>query len=415
MKIFQNDASLYAIVIPENAKNSELRFAKAVASILELPMDVIKTDAEKAGELEIRVGKTNRTKTAVERFEFALAADGKNLEFVAGCCFAYEHAYDYFSVNLAALLEEEKNGELYREDTTAKIKAAKDTALLGKAGEIRLIYHNVWGWANAPASIGWQPGNNAEVEQRSAIMAESYLELEPDVICMQEYTNFMFRACGESGAINILEKNGYAEVKLPPVDKIETATPIVYRTSTLNLVDSGVHRFTYGGGMDKFLTWAVFETLRNGKKFAVISAHLAYQGGEDGQSFRMAQVPLMMYHAELIKKTHKCNVYFGGDMNCSGFTDPYKLFLRMGAVDTWNLADVTEDRGTCNPYPSYDVNTGLVFRPRTTNKGTYMTASIDHIFHIARERHYFRKFDILDDTYLGSASDHSPVLLDFDF
>ncbi len=415
-KILGADTAKYVVVMPKNAKNSEYRLAVNVAAILGIEAPVV-TDDEKP-ELEILVGKTCRTKTSVGRFEYAIAVVGKKIEIVGGCCFALEYAYRYCRENLVAILAEAtaKSGELYREDISAKLRQTQDTSILGKLGEFRLLYHNVWGWANGPASLGWEPGNNAAADQRSRIMAEAYLELAPDVICMQEYTNFMMRVC-EDNAISLLEKEGYAEVKVPPCSKVDTATPVVYNTKTLKLIDSGVHRFTFGGGMDKFLTWAVFETVNRPRKFGIISGHLAYQGGDMGNTYRMAQVPLMINLAEHIRDTYKCHVFFGGDMNCVGFSAPYRLFTTMGAVDTWPLAEVTEDCGSGNDtYPAFDQKTRLVCREYNPGKGgTYMTGAIDHIFYLQRgEKPSFRKFDIIRENYLCTSSDHCPVVLDLD-
>ena len=418
MKIFESEATAYRVVMPSNAKNSELRAAKMIAAMLGIPQDSVCDDSDEAAELEILVGKTARTVTAVEKFEFAIAAVGKKIEILAGCCFAYEYALNYCRANLAALLENTADGELYREDTTQKFVATKDTCVLGKKGEFRFVYHNVWGWANAPASQGWEPGNNAAADQRSRIMAESYVELGADVICMQEYTSFMMRTC-EDNAISLLEKQGYAEVKVPAIEKIDTATPIVYNTATLKLIDSGVHKFTFGGGHDKFITWAVFQSVRRGGvKFGMVSAHLAYQGGDVGNTYRMAQVPLLVDVVEKIRAEHRCHVFFGGDMNCPGFSAPYRLFLTMGAVDTWNLAAESEDCETImDLYPSFDKETGLVFNENNNNRSrTYMSLGIDHIFYWPKsDRAQFRRFDILNEKYVCTSSDHCPVVLDLDF
>ena len=417
MKIFESEAVAYSVVMPVNAKNSEFRFAKMVAALLGIPQDQVKDDSVEAAELEILVGKTARTVTDVAKFEFAIAAVGKKIEIVAGNCFVYEHAYNYCKANLASLLENAKEGELYREDTTRTFIANQDTAVLDRKGEFRFVYHNVWGWANAPASQGWEPGNNAAADQRSRIMAEAYLELAPDVICMQEYTSFMMRTC-EDNAISLLEKKGYAEVKVPAVEKIDTATPIVYNTATLTLLDSGVHKFSFGGGHDKFITWGVFQSVRRGGvKFGVISAHLAYQGGDVGNTYRMAQAPLLFDCAEKIKNQYRCHVFFGGDMNCPGFSAPYRLFLTMGAVDTWNLSAESEDCETImDLYPSFDKETGLVINENTNNRTRkYMSLGIDHIFYLPKsDRPQFRRFDILNEKYVCTSSDHCPVVLDFD-
>ena len=417
MKIFENEAAAYSIVIPQNYENSEKRCAIRLAAMLGITGEIL-TDDKKA-DLEILVGKTNRTKTAVGKAEFAVATYKHGIEIVADNCFVYEYALDYCKANLEALLAEAKQsaGVLYREDTSAKLRAAKDPSILDRSGEIRLLYHNVWGWDNGPAPQGWINGKS-EPSQRSRAMAETHKTLAPDVICLQEYTNFLMRSC-EDSIVAELEKTGdYAEVKLPPVDKIETATPIIYNTKTVKLIDSGVHKFTFGGGMDKFLTWGVFETVAKGKKFGVISGHLAYQGGEDGNMYRMCQIPLMMYRAERIKSTHKCPVFFGGDMNCPGFSAPYRLFLNMGAVDTWPLSEITEDRSTCHAYPDFDQETGLVMshhRVDVYDAPTYMQMGIDHIFVLPRgEKPKFRRFDIVSNVYANTGSDHMPVVLDLD-
>ena len=416
-KILGTDAAKYTVVIPKDAKQSEYRLAVNVAAILGIEAPVV--TCEEKPELEILVGNTCRTKTAVGKFEFAVAVVGKKVEIVGGSCFALEYAYRYCRANLAQLLADApaKSAELHREDISADLRAKADTSILGRAGEIRLLYHNVWGWANGPASLGWEPGNNACADQRSRILAEGYAELAPDVICLQEYTNFMMRTC-EDNVISLMEKEGYAEVVVPPCSKVDTATPIIYNTKTVKLIDSGVHRFTFGGGMDKFITWGVFETLNRPRKFGVISGHLAYQGGDMGQTYRMAQVPLMIDRAEKIKDTYKCHVFFGGDMNCVGFSAPYRLFTTMGAIDTWSLCESTEDKGSCSDsYPAFDQKTRLVCREyNPVAGGTYMTGAIDHIFYIQRgEKPSFRKFDIIHENYLCTASDHCPVVLDMDF
>ncbi len=424
LKIFGADAAKYAVVMPKNAKFSEERLAINIANILGIEAPIVPDDEKP--ELEILVGNTCRTKTKVEKFEYAIAVVGKKIEIACGSCFASEYAWRYCAENLPQLLANasESSAELYREDISGDLRKRNDTAILGRGSELRLIYNNIWGWANAPASIGWEPGNNAGVEQRCKILAEAYTELSPDVICLQEYTNFMFRereknVPRDDGIIELLEKEGYAEVKVPPCSKVETATPIIYNTSTVKLIDSGVHRFTFGGGMDKFITWGVFETLKRGKKFGIISGHLAYQGGDMGETYRLAQVPLMIDRAEKIKETHKCHVFFGGDMNCVGFSAPYRLFITMGATDTWNLAEISEDCETImDAYPYFDQKTRLVYRPYNDNRRTrtYMTLGIDHIFYLRHgEKPSFRRFDIINENYMCSASDHCPVVLDLDF
>ncbi len=417
-KILGTEATKYTVVMPSNAKNSEHRLAINVADILGIDAPIV-TDAEKP-ELEILVGRTCRTKTEVSKFEYAIAVVGKKIEIVGGSCFALEYAWRYCAEHLAELLANApaKSAELYREDVSGDLRKRCDTAILGKNTELRLIYNNVWGWANAPASIGWEPGNNAAAEQRSRILAEAYIELEPDVICLQEYTNFMLRTC-EDNIVSLMEKAGYAEVKVPPCSKVDTATPIIYNTNTVKLIDSGVHRFNFGGGMDKFITWGVFETLKRGKKFGIISGHLAYQSGDMGETYRLAQVPLMIDRAEKIRDTYKCHVFFGGDMNCVGFSAPYRLFTTMGATDTWNLCEISEDCETVmDAYPYFNQKTGLVYRPYGDNRRTrtYMTLGIDHIFYLCRgEKPSFRRFDIINENYMCTASDHCPVVLDLDF
>lgn len=61
----------------------------------------------------------------------------------------------------------------------------------------------------------------------------------------------------------------------PRFDLFRTSlTTMIYNKNTLNLVDSGRVKYSQGDGpQHRAITWAVFETKEDGKRFAAISTH----------------------------------------------------------------------------------------------------------------------------------------------
>ncbi len=282
-----------------------------------------------------------------------------------------------------------------------------------------IMYHNIWGWNESETN---------PTPLRNRYLFDSYLTYRPEILCLQEVTRMM-RFNGEFPIIAKLCENGYAEAEVEPYkEKYYTATPILYRTDVFKLTDKGVYKFGTvegapdegSGGADKFITWAVLERIESGELLGVVSVHLAYQRGEEGEAFRLSQVPLVLETAKNIAEKYSCPVIVGGDMNCNQLSKPYAAYLEGGLSDVFdyfpkdgegrnpNCDDYTSHYG----YPVFNTEKGVFERHQTIPARKYWEA-IDHIFYLG-DKLNFHYFKIVTDTDALLGSDHAPLLIEVD-
>ena len=359
-KILGTDAAKYTVVIPKDAKQSEYRLAVNVAAILGIEAPVV--TCEEKPELEILVGKTCRTKTAVGKFEFAVAVVGKKVEIVGGSCFALEYAYRYCRANLLQLL------------------------------------------ADAPAKS-----------------AELYCDLDADVIALQEYTDRLLRVEKNYDISPILKENGYSQV-YTATGITASATPIFYKTDKFELLESNVINLMtkYSGcGGDKYMTIAVLKQKSDGNIIGVISLHMDYRYSDKFglQAVYNANREKMAKDAcneglKIQAKYKNCPVFICGDFNCNSTSTPYQKFLDGGYIDVQGKALETDNGTTAFGHPAWDQKK-LIFRTDLSSGslGEFKTA-IDHIMCKGTNVGMVR-YDILTDVASASIADHMPHVLDF--
>ena len=107
---------------------------------------------------------------------------------------------------------------------------------------------------------------------RADIIIEKILEYYPEVVGLQE--------CNSSGQKTIVDAlSDFYGSAVGYIDGTTTKayTPILYRKDKLKLIESGAVFFEkrYTGTNTKTMSWAVFEEIETGKKFAVLNAHYA--------------------------------------------------------------------------------------------------------------------------------------------
>jgi endonuclease/exonuclease/phosphatase family metal-dependent hydrolase len=279
-----------------------------------------------------------------------------------------------------------------------------------------MVVHNVWGWNEDRCPGIWNysinPYNSAS--QRNLLMANMYRDLGADIILLQEYTNRLMRVEANHDISPLMESYGYAQIKGPMIEGIYTATPIFYRTDKLELLESGVTKFSVGGGHDKFATWGVFKQKSDGKVFGAISVHMAYQGGTEGENYRLAQVPVVNSIADLIRVKHNnCPVMVGGDMNCTSTSNPFKLYLSKGFVDVQGLAARKDGGRSYFSGPNWDKDKNI-FTNDVRDIATYAGA-IDHLIYKGDSNAVtFNVYDYLTESAAASIADHMPLVVDFD-
>ena len=404
----------YSIVYPANPKASELDFAKQLHALIyaRTGADLTIRDDSTVGEYEMLVGNTARTKAKVGETEYTVAVNGTRFEFLADSYMGYSYIVEETFGDLVSVMQsaEEtwKCTSLYERDYTEKIIEDENTSVLNKSGEIRVMYHNVWGWDNAGTANGY-PTSDSHSEQRSAILEEVYLTYDPDILCLQEYTYDVMRGC-EGSITSRLEAAGYAEVPVVSTS-YATGTPILYKPDKVTPVDYGVYNLESSTNKDKFVTWVVFQK-PDGTKLGVVSLHLAYEGGDVGNNKRLAQAQTVTDTVDAIIAEHGCPVMIGGDFNCAVNSAPYNKFIELGFSSVWDLAAVKENSTTSFGYPYYDAAEDRIYR-KEVNRKTHANA-IDHIM-VKGSGLIFKTFDIVIDPFAGAGSDHMATIAEFSF
>lgn len=408
-QVLGNDMSLYSIVLPKDSSFSEWRFAQrisyAISSRTGLMLPVVTDDVPNSG-YEIRIGKTNRTTETVGKAEYAVVASGNNIQILADCVYGYEYAFEYCNNQILGLMNKSaaNAGDLARNNYTENLKKSEIESLVDKKGDLRIMYYNVWGWNESKTN---------PTEQRNRMLGEICAEVFPDVLCLQEYTEQM-RNAAKFPVTETLKAYGYAEVDVTALqNNPRTATPILYRTEVLTLNESGIFKFTVGGGSDKFVTWAVFTVKQTGKKVGVLSVHLAYETTTEGNTYRMTQLNDVIRIAKQIESEKECAVIIGGDMNCTSQSEPYRKCLQNGFTDVQTVAEITDSvvPNFCGD-PTFNTTIGVFERLDKTKK-PYNDVGIDHVFYLGNGI-TFKRYDSLGDVCTMAVSDHSPTVVDFE-
>lgn len=408
LKLFEKAIAGYRIVVPANADITVTRFASYLCAYLcnmtgvKLP---VVTDSEPATECEIRIGRTARTETTVKKYEYAVTVKGNAVDMVADSLYGYEAAYAY-AINgflTSARTMKPQTAEMVRKDISSELTGGTEN-ILSHTGDVRVMFHNIWGWNESETN---------PTEQRNQMLAATYLEYLPDILCLQECTMMMRNASRHPIAAALLSA-GYEELTQDAIDGKLTATPILYRTEKLELLEKGQYKFPVGGGDDKFVTWGVFRDRESGRTFGVLSVHLAYQLTEQGDTWRYDQVGEVAGIVAALRDKYDCPIITGGDMNSTTQSRAYRRYLDSGFTDVQGIAAKSEDSNTNFGYPTFSADAGMFERPTITKKGSYKTDAIDHVF-VSGSGLRCDTFDIVTDTYVLCASDHTPVLVEFSF
>lgn len=397
----------YQIVVGADSSFVEyrmaLRFMYSIMQMTGKAMDIVKDDTE-AGAHEIRIGKTSRTAATADRKEYVINVNNGSLEFISGSLFGYEALYDYiWSSMLVPLRQEAENGELSRTDFTAKLENGTINAFQRNADDIRIMFHNIWGYDSSLNAVRTDA-------QRNQMLTALYAEYNPDILCLQE-VNPVMRASSASPIASGLEALGYAAADVGKIGVYETVNPILYRTDKFRLVSCGydvIDGFTNGN----VNTWAVFETLDGTGKVGVVNVHYTKAGDDKDFALRTSQAAKTIERATAMAATYECSVMVGGDMNCNISSSPFKSLLNAGFSDTQAIAVSSENYNTNFGYPTYNSFLDLYEKASVTLSAQYDEKAIDHVL-LKGNTILCKTFDIVTDNFALCASDHAPLLIDF--
>lgn len=356
-------------------------------------LDIVTDETE--NDYEIRIGKTARTTASVTDGKATAAVSEKAIEILWDTDFGLTDAYNLLADQVFSNLNANialKNGDSF----SATVEIPNNVQ---KSGELRIMYHNVWGYINAD-------GSNP-ISVRPDIALTVYRAYQPDVLCLQECSG-VYRTGGKA-LFKYLGEN-YTEVCYG--DQGGTGNPIFYRTDLFNAVETGYAKSRPG---DKGTTWVVLERKSDGKRFGVTNSHFAADtnAGDDpvlGNQYRVEDAETMANTAKAITaKYGKISVFCGGDFNTNKSGDPYRTLTDAGLTNVRMVAfkatDLSPYQGSFPYVKEYDLY-GI--------QGALSTSAdnaIDHLMYYGVEPEVIR-YDAVSYALACTASDHAPHFAD---
>lgn len=369
----------YTIVYPVDYRMAEHEIAYMLKDVISTKYGYnlpVETD-RKQYDHEILIGQTARTTIASPNTtEYTVEVTDKNVQILAGCTTAYDYIDDLFRTQFLPQCKV----ETVKIDAKANYESQKDS-ILGTTGDIRIIFHNVYGGTNPDDATYTNPN------LRWNLMSNLYTEYMADILCMQEFNSLP--RTGSQGLESLLKKLGYEEVPAGSYsvninyingDKKQGIsgytitkggsgklnTPVFYNPEKVELIKSGECAFTseltkdeinelynlYGHklgtrydnpttpdkasqtywdyelyndnvrytGVNKSAVWAIFKDKTTGKLFAVSSVHFDHQDTcySNARRDKESKELLNVINNEiLVGEYANIPMFVGGDVNTS--------------------------------------------------------------------------------------------------
>lgn len=260
---------------------------------------------------------------------------------------------------------------------------------------IKIMTHNMW----------CKPLYN-----RRGLLDEMYRKYDPDILLLQETTPRI-------QAMGFLQdfEDRYTVV-LPQIDEYCNNTPLLYKSDSFQLIDSGWHLFDgKNNNNTKSLTWAVLKRKEDGRMLGACSVHFWWQTRSwlDDLCRKYDAEQCLHYVREMTEK-YRVPVVLGGDLNCNMSSDAYGCLIENGGVDVRMAAQRYENRiNTWHKEPTLEEETNR-YAPGPMPAGTHLNA-IDHLILFRPEALQVHTLTIPSDQNVLTASDHCPLMMEADF
>ena len=448
------------IVYTGSATVAETRVAamlkKQLATVKGLEVTACKNTAQAAKNAagKIVIGRSLCQKAKPEGTHgFTIAGNGNTLEIAANSSYGYQKALDYLTSRVIA-----KNRKVEIDDDFSVVGQGDNllTAAQTKGGEVRFMVNNVYGFGEA-----------AGREQRMKMLTDLYKTYSPDVLGLQE-----FHTLPRNTLSPLLAQAGYTEVRFENEDGAlihGESTPLFYKADLLDLLDCGHLLYTDAPDLNaaayqsmlgsytmeqikvsdysKSITWGIFRVRATGHIFMAASTHLFYLRNTDvanderDEIWRRVQVAvaketlLAAADAYLTREGLESGIMpilLGGDMNTTTSGSAYMtltggtpsssgVYTGKNAMTNTNQLAPEGSRIVHSTNHHHEGNWNAEYKvydePYTDTKVAY-EYSLDYIFvnNAARSNRgiQIQYSAALFDLFAMLATDHCPVMIDFD-
>ncbi len=292
---------------------------------------------------------------------------------------------------------------------------AVSVAAIAGADSCRYMSFNIWGdYFGNP------------VGERDANVEKAILMHSPDIVSLQEVTPNWWA----SPMFANLEKAGYAIVRGDEKEALiragaplDTAKwrknwvnhePLLYRTGRFELLDSGVDFFHFCLQAEKSATWAVLKDRRDGSRFITFATHFWYKTTAESDAIRELNARTIIARvAEIRHKWGPLPVVGGGDVNSEPGSFAHVAFDRAGYDNAVAIAEKSDGRPSEHGNPVRDATGVYRGKPGVSRDVPKGSCWIDHVFLTRGAFRVLRHAVVIDQCALD-ASDHSPVMVDFE-
>lgn len=406
-KIGQTQLRDFAIVYNPEGLYSEELMALKLKDIFQnqtgYPFSIYKDTSKEAQDSahKIVIGKTAFSQNvSATGFEYLINIRSGNVYLMAASLEGYDAMYDTIVSNVVGTGEKGlKDPFVYKgkatvDETTAKLKG-------DNASDVRVMFNNILGNCN---------DTTHPVVHRTKSVSEMLTSYRPDVLGLQECSP----KSRSTNIVAVLGRYGYKEVSAKATNSNgNNYTPIFYNPDTVKVIECGYDYYTgtFNDGGSKSLTWAVFEVIATGKRFAVCSTHFFYQS--EAAEGRVENAKTIAARCKAIYDQHKIPVIMGGDLNTKLGTAPFNYLKDNGLIDIRaNSTEWSKIKGH-HSYPEFSEKLGYYDVYYTPNSS--YGDSIDHALCYGSETVTFDRYHVVTEPFALMSSDHCPIIVDFTF
>ncbi len=352
------------------------------------------TEDEYSGDCAILVGKTKHSTLTAPNGKFVCEVTAAGLEIVSDTQFGYAEAY--FEIQDTLLATGNSTVALKTGDRCEGSDAAP--ADLERKGDLRVMYHNIWGTLN--------DNERSYLGDRNGYSKAVYDAYKPDVLCMQEsWDAYIF-------ADKLLFP--WLKANYGSLDNTGKKNYIYYNKDTVELIESGYLKIN---SSDSGSAWAVFKHRATGELFGVINVHFPSDYGVENNpdlanQRRVLDAQTSVRAMErILEKYPNIPIIHGGDYNSTVVNQPISVLKAAGLTNARMLTDDRSEWGTCFKGPTY-LDDDDTFSFRTTVQAKAENA-IDHI--MLRGNVKVERYHVLNDLLALTASDHLAHFVDLSF